>query len=196
MLDQLFKIIQDSSVDTVVNNKQIPNEHNEGVQKVVLSEIQNGLSSAIAGGNISGVMDLFGKAAKGGQLTNNPIVSLITNNVTSALKSKFGISEAISKSMVNSLIPVVLSKFSQKTADKNDASIDMNTVIKSLAGGKLSNGLDFNSLLNQVTQKGSVGGIDFGNMASALLGGDQKKKSSNQDVAGGLLNALGGFLKK
>jgi len=195
MLDLLLNIIKENSLDAVVNNTQIPNEHNEGVQKVVMSGIQNGLSSALSGGNVSGIMDLFSQGSKGKNLNTNPIYQLISKNVSASLKEKFGLNEKVSDGLITSLLPTVLSKFSQKTTDSKDSSIDMNSIIGSLTGGKKGLNVDFNNILNEFTQKGKADGLDLGSIGN-LFSSASSSKDKSQDVAKNVMGALGGFFKK
>jgi len=184
MLEQLLKVVQEQAQSAIVNNQNIPNEHNSAVTNEVMSAIQNGLSGAIQNGNLSDVMSLFSQGGNQQQISSNPIVNMISQNLISTLGQKFGINPQTAQSLVASILPSVLSKFSQQTADPNNSSIDMNTVISSLTGGKGAAGVDFNGLLNQFTG-GQGGKVDIAGIAGQLL----SNQGGNQG-AGGILGTL------
>lgn len=187
MLDQLLNVVQQYAQDAVVKNQDVPNQHNDAVQQEVFGAIQNGLSSAISNGNLADVMGLFSSGAQQQNIANNPIVDMIVKNVVGSLGQKFGISPQVATGIASSLIPQVLSKFAQQTANPNDPSIDMNGIIGALAGGS-AKGVDFNDLLSQFTS-GNGGNVDIAKVAGQLL-------SNQQGGAGGLLGTLSNLFGK
>jgi hypothetical protein len=197
MIDQLLKVIQENSDKSIVKNKEVPDKYNNAIQKEIHKTIEKELGAALKGGNITEVMNLFGSGAQKKGITNNPIVQSIINQVVGNMGKKYGLSPAISTAIANMVIPQVLSKFSQQTADPKDPTIDMNTVIGSLLGGSKktqappkAQGMDFNDLLSQVTKGGKV---DMASVAGQLLSGAASKKT--QKSKGGLLDSLGDIFK-
>ena len=179
MLDQLLDLVKNNAQDLVVNNSEVPNEHNDAVIGEATNAIHDQLSQAVSQGNLQDVMGLFGNSQN---LTSNPLVAGIIGQLTSSLGSKFGVNAASAQNIAGSLIPQVLSKFTQKTNDPNDSSFNINDVMGHLSGGKTS-GVDFGNVVSQL-QSGQ--GVDFGGLAGKLLGGN----------TGGLGDMLGGFLGK
>ena len=100
---------------------------------------------------------------------------------------KFGLNNGIASSIVASLIPVVLSKLGQKTADPSDNSFDVGSIFNHLSGGK-TQGMDLSGILASVT--GGQGGGALGNVLGSVLGGGDKKESS-----GGLGDLINIFKK-
>ncbi|MBP6515866.1 MAG: hypothetical protein KA242_02370 [Chitinophagales bacterium] len=184
MFDQLLDIVKQQAQSAIVNNDAVPNQHNDAAINEAGSAIQQVLSGAVANGNLQDVMSLFSNG--GGNVASNPLVGNIVNSLAGNLASKYGVDSSAASSIASSLIPQVLSQFTQKTADPNDSSVDMNTVISSLTGGK-TGGVDFNSVLSQFSQGGGQG-VDIAGIAGQLL--------SNQGGAGGLLGTIAGMFGK
>ena len=194
MIDQLLKIVQEQTQAAVVENEAVPNELNGQVQEAIASSIQNGLTSAVSGGNIGGLMELFGSGAQQQNVSGNPIVNMINSQLAATLSKNFNLPPAVSNMIAAAVIPAVMAKFTQKVADQGDRSIDMNGLIGSLlraSGGNQSApaGLNFNDLLSDVAS-GKANQSDLVGMAEKLLtSGDQQAGGS-----GGLLGALGKML--
>jgi len=196
MLDQLLKIVQESSQREVVQNDQVPNELNAQVQQAISSSIQSGLSSAISSGNIGSVMELFSSGAKRQNVSGNPITNMIMDQVAKVLSDKFNLSPAVGKMIASSVVPGVMASFAQKVADPQDKSVDMNGLIGSLLGGggqqAPSSGVDFNVLLQDLAA-GKKGSNDLAGLAGQLLS-QGRGGSGEQGNAGGLLGTLGKML--
>jgi uncharacterized protein YidB (DUF937 family) len=76
-------------------------------------------------------MDMFkgGTGSSASQISQN-----LTSGAAGDLISKLGIDKATATSIVNQVVPVVMSKLVGKTNDPNDKSIDIEGVIGSLTG--------------------------------------------------------------
>ena len=59
MFENLLQLVTQNAQQQIVNNNDIPNEHNEGAMQEVTSAIQQGLSSQLSAGNLGGIMQLF-----------------------------------------------------------------------------------------------------------------------------------------
>ena len=77
MLDNLFDMIKGLAGDAVINNPEVPNEHNDAVVAEATNTVAGGLQNLAAGGGLQSILSLFGG---GGQqqgqnsLMSNPIV--------------------------------------------------------------------------------------------------------------------------
>lgn len=197
MLEQLLVVIQEHSREAVVENKEIPDNLNEAVQQTLMESIQSGMTSATQSPQqLTALIDLFGKGARQQSVTGNPITDLIADNFVTNLGKKYGISESVSRMIAASVLPIVLSRFAQKTADSNDSSIDMNSIMKVVLGGGQSDssksaGIDFNQVLQQIAG-GKDGQVDLAGLAGQVLGGTN---GSGQSSAGSLLGTLGKLFK-
>ncbi len=151
MIEELFNLIKGNAQQDIIENNNIPNEHNNQAVGLATESIMNGLQGALANGGLQQVLNLFGGRAGVGN--TNPLVSSITNGFVGNLMGKFGITNPIAQSIAASLIPKVLGNLVSRTSDPNDNSIDMNGIMNQLTGGqaKPQNGLDFNNLLDNLT---------------------------------------------
>ena len=136
MLDELLKLVSNNAQQAIVNNDAIPNEHNEAAIQEVTNTIQSGLAEHAAGGGLDSIVQMFG--GKAGDLANNPMVQNMINNAAASLAAKFSVDPAQASSIAKALIPQVMNQFTQKTADPNDNSFDLNSVISSFSGGNAS----------------------------------------------------------
>ena len=125
MFEQLLSLVKENAGDAIVNNPAIPNEHNDAAINTAATGIMDHLKTAMSSGGVDGITNLF----KGGNVAGNPMVGNISNGVAQNLMSKFGIDSNQAGGIVQSLIPVVMSKFVNKTNDPNDKSFDMQGII-------------------------------------------------------------------
>lgn len=189
MLENLIQLIGSQAQEAIVNNPEVPNEHNQTAINEVGAGIQQVLSNQLSAGNLSGIMQMFANGGNQSGLMNNPIVQSMVSQVAGNLAAKVGVNQATATNIASSLLPSVLSQFTQQTADPSNGNFDMNGIIKAISGGQAQQGgVNFNDLLNQV-QGGGQGGLDIASIAQQFLGG-------NQQGGGGLTDLIGGFFKK
>lgn len=192
MLEVLQGLIQQHGQSAVINNPQVPNEHNEGVMNEVMQGLMGGLSNqANAQGGLGSLLGLLGGGAgNGGSLMSNPIVGGIAQSVVGNLMEKFGLSNSAAAGVVTSMLPSVLGGLINKTNDPDDNSIDLGGLMGTITGGKTS-GIDFSSILSQGAGALADGKLDMNdlmNIAGGMMGGQQ-----NQQQGGGLGDLLGGL---
>jgi hypothetical protein len=194
MLEVLQGLIQQHGQGAVINNPEVPNEHNEGVMSEVMQGLMGGLSNqANSQGGLGSLLGLLGGGAgtSGGSLMSNPIVGSIAQSVISNLMGKFGLSNSAASGVVGSMLPSVLGGLISKTNDPNDSSIDAGGIMNVLSGGKTS-GIDFGSLLSQGAGAMADGKLDMNdliNLAGSAMGGQKQQ-------GGGLGGLLGGLFGK
>jgi hypothetical protein len=134
MLDQLIKLVKENAGDAIVNNPEVPNQHNDAVIEETANTIMNTMKGHVSGGNLNDITSLL----KGGNTSNNPLMSIITQQVTSKLTSKFGLSNTAVNSVVSNLIPTVMGKLSQKTNDPEDNSFSLEGIMGAIGGVMIS----------------------------------------------------------
>lgn len=191
MLEVLQGLIQQHGQGAVINNPQVPNEHNEGVMSEVMQGLMGGLSNqANSQGGLGSLLGLLGGGTgNGGNLMSNPIVGSIAQSVVGNLMEKFGLSNSAAAGVVGNMLPSVLGGLISKTNDPNDDSIDTGSIMNVLSGGKTS-GIDFGSLLSQGAGALADGKLDMNdlmNLAGSAMGGGR------QQGGGGLGGLLGGL---
>lgn len=191
MLEVLQGLIQQAGQGAVVQNPEVPNEHNEGVMSEVMQGLMGGLSNqANSQGGLGSLIGLLGGGAgNSGNLMSNPIVGSIAQSVIGNLMEKFGLSNSAAAGVVGSMLPSVLGGLINKTNDPNDSSIDMGGLMGAITGGKTS-GIDFGSLLSQGAGALADGKLDMNdlmNLAGSAMGGQK------QQGGGGLGSLLGGL---
>ncbi|WP_435355072.1 DUF937 domain-containing protein [Emticicia sp. SJ17W-69] len=192
MLEVLQGLIQQHGQSAVINNPQVPNEHNEGVMNEVMQGLMGGLSNqANSQGGLGSLIGLLGGGAgNGGSLMSNPIVGGIAQSVVGNLMEKFGLSNSAAAGVVTSMLPSVLGGLINKTNDPDDNSIDLGGLMGTITGGKTA-GIDFSSILSQGAGALADGKLDMNdlmNIAGGMMGSQQ-----NQQQGGGLGGLLGGL---
>lgn len=149
MLEQLNQLIRRFGEDAVVNNEAIANEHNEGVMQEAQSAIFAQLQNMAASGEINQLADLL---QNGNNISSdNPAVQNISNNFLEGITSKFGINKQTAAQIAAILIPLVLSRLSEKANDPNDNSFSLPDILGSvLGGGRSSQGQSSGSPLSEI----------------------------------------------
>ncbi|MCC6370621.1 MAG: hypothetical protein IT236_06445 [Bacteroidia bacterium] len=129
MLDNLINLVKEHAGDAIINNKAIPNEHNDAAISSTANSIFDTLKSQVAGGNLSSITDMFSNNG------NSALSSNISSNVAGDLMKKFGLDNTQAAGIASSLIPTVMQSLAKKTNDPNDSSFDMQGILSSLGGG-------------------------------------------------------------
>lgn len=205
MLDQLINLVKQFGRETVVENKEIPNEHNEEILADATHTIGSGFQNILAGGGFQNILDLFkgGKNTAGGGiggLLKNPIVSMMVGYLVSRLVKKYNMSPATASKVSNNLIPNVLGNLINRTtsnAPENDA-FDFNDLLGSLTGGKLKtsesnpNGFNFQHLLDRFVGGGNGNGKEIEELSEEVREG-ALQQAEEQKETGGFWNTIQGF---
>lgn len=149
MFEELMQIIQQHGQSAVVNNPEVPNEHNDAV----LQEAGQSIVSQLQGADLSHVSDLL-------QGNSNPLAGNIATNFAANIAQKFGISPESAQNIANSLIPSVLSAFGNKV---QGGSFNVQDIVSSFSNG------GFQSTLNSIggklgLDKDGDGDVDLGDL--------------------------------
>lgn len=219
MLDQLFNLVKQFGQDTVVNNQDVPNEHNQEVMADATSTIASGFQNIMAGGGFQNILDLFkgggntsgGNTSSGGvgSLLKNPIVIMMVGYFIKKLVSKYSMSPSAASNVANNLIPNALNGLIQKTNDPNNSSFTLDKLIGSLTGGgdtqeQNGGGSQLQDILDKFTGGGgsngnggnSSGGFNIQDIISSLTQKAQNNlQDSNQSSSGGgIMDIIKGFI--
>ena len=196
MLEVLQGLIQQAGQSAVVENTEVPNEHNEGVMGEVMQGLLGGLTNQAQSqgglGSLLGMLTGGGNNQGGGSLMSNPIVGSIAQSVIGNIMSKFGLSNSAASGVVGSMIPQVLGGLINKANDPADSSVDTGSIMNVLSGGKTS-GIDFGSLLSQGAGAMADGKLDMNDLINmATGGGNQNQSGGGGGMFGSLLGGLFG----
>lgn len=208
MLDNLFNMIKGVAGDAVINNPEVPNEHNDAVVAEATNTVAGGLQNLVAGGGLESILSLFGG---GGQqqgkasLMSNPIVAMMIGHFAKKLMGKFGLQSNQASGVAQSLIPSVISNLISKTNDPSNSSFTLDGLLNSLTGGQSQqiaqqqqaggdSGFSFQNLISQFTGNGQQGGSGLMDIVSQLAGGATQAQQQ-QGGGGGLIDMIKGFIK-
>lgn len=173
MLENLFDLVKSQAGDAIINNPEIPNEHNDTAVQMASSSIFDTLKGAVNGGNLNDVVAMFTNGAN--NAGSNPLASIMQNNFVQSLMQKFGLGQGQASNIASSLMPNVLQNLVSKTNDPNDNSFNIQDMISKFTGDNSSvGGFDINSILSQFTGGGNSqqqGGGGIMDTIKGLFGG-------------------------
>jgi len=208
MLENLFNLVKEQGVSSVIENPAIPNEQNNAVLADATHSVADGLQGVLAGGGLQNVLSLFNSNnsnASGGisGLLNNPIVGNIVSSFTNKLTNNHGIPGEQASGIANNLIPSVLSNLVNRTNDPNNNSFDISSIIGSLTGGNTqtgaTGGFDLQGILGNFINGGldanGDGKVGLDDIMSKITGGAQQEQQHSKNGGGGLMDLIQGFLK-
>lgn len=210
MLDQIAQLVKQYGEESVVANKDVPDDQNNAVMAEATKTVTSGLQNVMAGGGLQNILDMFkgnsteGQPGSGGGgiagLLKNPMVTMMIGHFISKLTTKFSMSPSQASNVANQLIPNVLSDMVTKTTstESSNAAFNLDALVGSLTGG----GKNFNlqGLLDQFTgggsgKEGGSGGFDLQDIISQVTQGAQEKKGG-QSSGGGIADMIQGFFGK
>lgn len=207
MLDQLINLVKHFGRESVVENKDIPNELNEPILAEATNTIGSGFQNILAGGGLQNILDLFkgggnNTTSKGGigNLLKNPIVSMMVGYFISKLVKKYNMSPSSARKVSTNLIPNVLGSLANRTTshDPENDAFDFNDLLGSLTGGKLKtsesspNGFNFQHLLDRFTGNGNGDASQIDQLSEEVTDGVLQQQEEQKET-GGFLNQVKAF---
>jgi len=184
MLEQLSDLVKQFGNEAVVNNKNVPNELNEGVMDEASTSIFSGLQKIISEGGADKIGALF-QGNNAGSATN-PVVKQLTDQLSENLGDKFGLSNEASSGVAGSLIPKVLGSLIGKAKNPNDKSFDISDIVNSLSGGQGNV-----AVMDAIQKYGTQFGLDQNNDGKVDMA-DAMAAVNKKGGFGGLLGKLFG----
>ena len=199
MLKELFDLVKGHATESVINNPDVPNEHNDEVVAEATNTVASGFRNIVAGGGVQSLLNLLGSGNSDKKsLLGNPIVSMMMGHFAGKLMNKFGLNNNQANNLSGSLIPGVLASLINKTNDNGASGFSLEKLLGSITGNKSENtnqnsGGGIGDLLKQFGggQAGNGGGIM--DIVKNLAGGAQQQQQSNGE--GGLMDIIKGFIK-
>lgn len=130
MLENLNELVRENAQDAVVNNGEIPNEHNEAVIEAASGSIFESLKAQVSSGNFGNLADIF----NGGNAEGSAVAAQASGSFVDKL-SGLGINAETAKNVASSIIPSIIGKLTQKANDPSDSSFNLQDILGKLAGG-------------------------------------------------------------
>lgn len=171
MLDSIIDGIKGQVVSTITEKTGLDAGQAEQTIPLAKESITEGITSAVSGGNVGGILDMVKSATgggdQGGGLLQNMVYKGIAGNFISKVTSSLGIPESMASTVSSLALPTIMNKLGGATQAAGDTDeIDQGSLMSVM-------GLDAGSLLGK---------------AGDMLGGGDKK-------GGGLGGMLGNMLK-
>lgn len=182
MFEELTHLVERFGQDSIVNNQEVPNEHNEAVMNETSISILSGLQGILAGGGAKQIAGLF--EGNNAQDASNPVVQQLTQQLSGNLGQKFGLNDTAASNLAGGLIPKVLGSLIGNAKDPNYKGFGVSDLVTAISGGNGNSGL-----MNAISKYGGQFGLDQNadgqvNMQDAITAVSKK--------SGG----LGGLLRK
>lgn len=161
MLDALLDSVKGQVIGAIAEKTGLNVQQAEQAVPVAKDSISEGVTSAIAGGNVSGILDML-KGATGsggaGDLMQNMVYKGIAASFINKLTSAIGIPESMAQQVSSIALPMIMSKIGGAAKEAGDTDeIDKSSVMSAL-------GLDAGSLIDKATgglgkKLGGLGGL-------------------------------------
>lgn len=142
MLEELMNIIQSKGQNTVIQNPDVPNEHNDAVLQSAGGSIMDTIKGMIASGQGDQVRQLS-------ENPGHPAAQQMQQNFADNIMQQFGINGGAAKGIAASLIPSVLAQL--KGAD-NGAGFNLSSISPMLGKTGLDKDGDGDVDLKDVTK--------------------------------------------
>ena len=204
MFDQLMNLVKQYSGDAVINNPDVPNEHNDAVISTAGNSIMDTLKGMMSGGGASDVLNLFSQN-NNQDIANHPVTQNVSSNLITTLMNKFGLDSNKAGGIAGSLIPMVMNQLVHKTNDSNDSSFNLRGILSSL-GGNGAGGMDIGSLVSKfggnALDKNHDGQVNMADLTAAFSGNnntestDPKNDQNTEEKGGGIIDSIKGLFGK
>ena len=148
MLDSIMDGLKGQVASTIAEKTGLDMGQAEQAMPLAKDSITEGITSAMSGGNVSGIMGMFNSLSGdggGGGLVQNMVFKGIAGNFIGKLTSQLGIGEGLAQTVSGMALPMILNKI------KGQASDDSGEVSQS--GLMQTFGLDASSLTDGLKDK-------------------------------------------
>lgn len=166
MLDSIMDGIKGQVVSTLKEKTGLDAGQAEQAVPLAKDSITEGITSAMTGGNMSGILGMFsGSGSGGGNLMQNMVYKGIAGNFINKLTSKLGIPESLASTVSGFALPMIMDKIKGKASD-SDGNVDQGGLLKTLGldAGSLTDGLKGKAGDMLKDKLGGLGGGGLGKM--------------------------------
>ncbi len=201
MFEQLMDLVRQNSQEAVVNNPDVPNEHNEAVMQAASGSVMDTIKGMMGGGGAASVLNLFNQGGNA-DVTNHPVTQNASSNLVGTLMNKFGFSSDKAGGIASMILPMIMNKLVSNTNDPNNSSFNLQGIFNSLSGGR-TGGMDIGSLVSQfggnALDRNHDGHVNLSDLTAAFSGGGNNDAAANnqqQQGGGGIMDTLSGLFGK
>ena len=178
MLDQILALVNQFGQSTIVENADVPNQHNEAALGLTANAIMTGLKGAVAQGALPQLLGMMGNTH---ELTKSPVVQSIIQSLTKEFTSKLSLSADKAGGVAANTVQQVLSGFLGKMSASGGT--DLVAMAQSFLAGQSANGLSGLAAALDVNHDGKV---DL-NDAVAKVTGDSALGAAAGKLLGSML---------
>ena len=146
MLDSIMDGLKGQVASTLAEKTGLDMGQAEQTVPLAKDSITEGLTSAISGGNVGGIMSMFSSMSGGGNggggLVQNMLFKGIAGNFIGKLTSKLGIGEGMAQTVSGLALPMILSKIKGAASD-DSGEVSQSGLMSTLGldAGALTDGL-------------------------------------------------------
>jgi hypothetical protein len=161
MLEELMNMVRQYGRSAVVENPEVPNEHNEDVMRQAGTSIFSELQGLANNGDADGISSLL----RGEE--SHPAMAQTKNNFADNIIQKFGINAGSARNLAASLIPAVLGSLLRRPGNANNNNgLSLRSIISSVTGGNnvRGNGLLSNLGVKLGLDRDGDGDVDLADM--------------------------------
>ena len=119
MIDQILNSVK-GELGSKLISLGLPESKTSGAIKLAKDTVASQLKGQVSGGNIEGLISLFGGKPP---LDQSSLVKTMISDYGTKMVSKLGVSESISKSIAGFIIPFIMSRVSNQVAGGGEAGI-------------------------------------------------------------------------
>lgn len=165
MLASILDAVKGEIVTTVERETGLGVREAEQTVPLARESVSEGLTGALRGGNLGGILDMLKGATADGGFLQNAVFQGIATKFIHKLTTQLGLSEGVAQKVATVALPLILSKLAGRTRAAGDTDeIDQGSLLDVL-------GLDPADILGNVAgsllggnRKGTTGGGGFGNL--------------------------------
>jgi hypothetical protein len=132
MFEKLFLLVKANAGRVVADNPAIPEKYKESIFNEASSSIIEVLKSQVESGKLKDLVNYFQFSG----VSNNSIISAITNKFANRLNKFYGIDPKTAISIAQSIIPTVMEDLIKQTKTEQNRDFELGALISKLNGNR------------------------------------------------------------